>query len=588
MGEEFRDEQQLEIENRIRNLIWTVCKDYSLKAKPDVKMYFLSKPIALYDGIRQGAFAKYFDKEEVSLYLIKKIYCGASEADLMIVAHLCMESAVYRLIVGERPGIQEIAQKAAEDILELEFEKLIKYPAGRLKAAFYRNYLTGIEPAGAQLAGALQEMRKLEKGADTGAIVRTIDEIYNQVVDRSFIKNKGSLAQVLAVTLEELSQNDWNEFLTEEMNEESLQEYLEAAAESRSLSGMEPSRKDHGSGGAKIRLVTHKMRDKVYQYVEQNFGKTYLPPLEEKKINYRICKGIHGACKVYFTDGILQNPVSRNYQLEYAKKQKAKNKYVYYDKHRVVKQNIRYLTEILRKAMYLRDQEDPVLSDCGNLVPSLVWKNGRSRDTRMFARSLKGDVKDFVVDILIDASGSQRVRQEEVALQAYIISEALSNVKIPHRVMSFCTFWDYTILQRFREYEEDRSANDRLFEFTTSSNNRDGLAFLAAAEGLLNRQEERKILIVLSDGRPYDVVLNRTDAENVKPYKGKTAVEDTARVVRKLRNQDVRVLGIFVGEEKDLESEKCIFGKDFAYIRTISKFSGTVGRYLTKQLCENC
>ena len=47
----------------------------------------------------------------------------------------------------------------------------------------------------------------------------------------------------------------------------------------------------------------------------------------------------------------------------------------------------------------------------------------------------------IVVDVLIDASGSQMSRQGDVALQAYIISEALSNVNLPHRVMSFCTFW---------------------------------------------------------------------------------------------------------------------------------------------------
>ena len=40
----------------------------------------------------------------------------------------------------------------------------------------------------------------------------------------------------------------------------------------------------------------------------------------------------------------------------------------------------------------------------------------------------------------------------------------------------------------------------------------------------------------------------------------------------------------FAGEEKDLATEKKIFGKDFAYIRDIANFSKIVGRYLTKQL----
>ena len=56
----------------------------------------------------------------------------------------------------------------------------------------------------------------------------------------------------------------------------------------------------------------------------------------------------------------------------------------------------------------------------------------------------------------------QMSRQGDVALQAYIISEALSNVNLPHRVMSFCTFWDYTILHRFREYDDPQSANENI------------------------------------------------------------------------------------------------------------------------------
>ena len=118
----------------------------------------------------------------------------------------------------------------------------------------------------------------------------------------------------------------------------------------------------------------------------------------------------------------------------------------------------------------------------------------------------------------------------------------------------------------------------------TSSNNRDGLAIKAAGFELLKREEEKKILIVLSDGRPYDVVINRPNAKNPKIYEGVYAVSDTAEQVRRLRSEGVSVLGVFAGEEKDLAAEKKIFGKDFAYIRDISNFSRIVGRYLTKQL----
>ena len=53
--------------------------------------------------------------------------------------------------------------------------------------------------------------------------------------------------------------------------------------------------------------------------------------------------------------------------------------------------------------------------------------------------------------------------------------------------MSFCSFWDYTVLQRFREYDAPRSENRRILDYTTSANNRDGLAIRAAGDGLLAR-----------------------------------------------------------------------------------------------------
>ena len=145
---------------------------------------------------------------------------------------------------------------------------------------------------------------------------------------------------------------------------------------------------------------------------------------------------------------------------------------------------------------------------------------------------------------------------------------------------------DLTILQQYRDYDDHRSENERIFEFTTSSNNRDGLAVRAIADDLLRRGEEKKILLVLSDGRPYDVIANRPNARNPQPYRGGYAVRDTAMEIRKLRNLGVSVLGIFAGEEKDLAAEKKIFGKDFAYIKDINHFFKVTGRYLLRQMEE--
>lgn len=584
------EDSRLELENRIRNLLWTVSGDYKLDMKPDVSLFLRSKAIALYDGIKQGALARFYDKDLLGLYLVKKVFLQADEGELTAVAQLCIEEAIGEKICEERPGIRNMQREAFEDILDQEFEKMpsqADFP-GRLKVAVLRRRLDGgVYRVEQKLQPFMDLVIRSGEAEDTMELIRCIDELYNSMIDPAFEQRRGSLERVMAVTLEELTEFSWEDFLSEEMYEEALESYVEklttnmAGMEDRSVTEeMEQKRQKKKN----ITVVTPEMLEKAYTYVELNYGRTYLSEAEEKKINYLMCRGVHSDCSLYFTEGVLKNPVKRNYQYEYAKRLRNKNIWLYHDKHRIVKRNISVLTDTLRKSLVLRSETQTVLSDRGQIVPSRLWRVGRSQDAKLFERELKADASDFVVDVLIDASGSQMSRQGEVALQAYIISEALSNVEIPHRVMSFCTFWDYTILHRFREYDDPRSANENIFNYVTSSNNRDGLAIKTAGYELLAREEEKKILIVLSDGKPYDVLVNRPNARNPKTYQGKEAIADTATEIRRLRNLDVSVLGVFAGEEKDLATEKKIFGKDFAYIRNIKNFSKIVGRYLTKQL----
>ena len=503
---------------------------------------------------------------------------------------LCIEEAIGDKICEERPGIRDMQRQCMEDILEQEFDILpdLRDIPGRLKVAVLRRRLNNGEwHVEKKLQPFMELIERAGNSTDTLELIRVIDELYNRLMDPDFESMHGTLEQVLAVTMEDLTEYSWEDFLSEEMYEEVLESYAEQLT--NSVSGLENSAvteemEEKRQKKRSVKVVTPEMLEKAYTYVELNYGKSYLSEAEEKKINYQMCRGIHSDCSLYFTEGILKNPVKSNYQYEYAKRLRNKNIWLYHDKHRIVKHNITVLTETLRKSLVLRSETQTVLSDRGMIVPSRLWRIGRTNDAKLFQQELKGEISDFVVDVLIDASGSQMKRQGDVALQAYIISEALSNVDIPHRVMSFCTFWDYTIMHRFRRYDDPRSENDNIFNYVTSSNNRDGLAIRTAGYDLLQREEEKKIMIILSDGRPYDVIINRPNAKNPEPYQGKAAIADTATEVRRLRNLDVSVLGVFAGEEKDLATEKKIFGKDFAYIRDIANFSKIVGRYLTKQL----
>lgn len=574
---------RMEVENRIRNLMWTVSGDYDLDTEPDTASFSKSKYISLYDAVKQGAFARYYDKNQFGMYMVKKVYLGAEEQTLVQIGQLCLDTAVFPKISGERIGVPDIRRQAFEDMLEYDFRNMTESFMGRVKLALLRACVTGELQAEKRIREAAEEIRALEDAKDTMELIGAVDRFYNTYIDRGFEKRHGGLEDVLAVTNEQLKTFDWQDYLDEEMREDQLERYLNQMTDSMAKLGEEEKKeKKQGSGGAMY--LDEAALEKMYSYIELNYGRSYLNEQEQKRINYKVCRGVHGDCTLYFTDGILANMVKVNSQSEYARKTKEINLREWRQNRRVTKRNIDILTDELKRSLLMRSEREESLAEYGKILPNRLWNIGRTQNRKLFEREFKRDSTDFVVDVLIDASGSQRTRQSQVALQAFIISEALSNVQIPHRVMGFCTFWDYTVMRRFREYDEGREANERIFEFYGSSNNRDGLAVRAAALGLSERMEEHKILIVLSDGRPNDIIVNRPNSRNPEPYFGDYAVKDTAFEVRKLRNAGTAVLGVFAGEEQDLQAERRIFGKDFAYIRNIGNFANVVGRYLRKQL----
>ena len=323
---------------------------------------------------------------------------------------------------------------------------------------------------------------------------------------------------------------------------------------------------------------------RIREYVELNYGKSYLSESEQARVNRKFCTGIHKNCILYLTDGILQNPVIKNNQYRFSQLQFEKNKAYYGNNHWIIKRNISELAESLKRAFIIRKDDFVSRSDAGQLVAERLWKIGRTDDDKLFNRKKRSEDSEFVIDVLIDSSGSQAGRQAQVAAQGYIISEALSQAGIPHRVTGYCAFWGYTVLQRFRDYEDSRETNERIFQFRAYANNRDGLALKTVCSSLMERPEKNKILIVLSDGKPCDMSIQRPGTRQPKIYDGEGAVKDTAYEVRRARNQGIFVIGIFVGNEEELSVEKRIYGKDFAYIRNISNFSRMVGTFLRRQI----
>ena len=323
------------------------------------------------------------------------------------------------------------------------------------------------------------------------------------------------------------------------------------------------------------------------KYIELNYGKSILPPNEKSRLQKQMCTGIHEDCRLHITKGVLHNQTENNAKTDYVKRIKEENLHIYKKNFLITRQNILSLSNLLKRALLTRTERELCSSEYGTICPEKLWNLGRTDNSMLFKRELLQNNSDFAVEVLIDASGSQQRRQSLVALQGFIISRALSLAQIPHRVTGFCTFGSYTILNEYRDYLDNSDADENIFEFYGSANNRDGLAIRAAADSLDKQPQENKILIVLSDGNPNDIIAaNSRQKTEKQPYCLDFAVKDTATEIRRLRNRKISVLGVFAGEEEDLQAEKKIFGKDFAYIHDISNFANIVGHYLKKQITD--
>lgn len=199
--EETLKTHEMELESRIRNLVWTVSGDYTLKLNPDVERYAKEPDTVLYDTIRQGAFSCYFDQEAYSLYLVKKVYSGAAEGELMMLAQLVTEEAVSKRLESERPGVKGFRRRAAEEILDHSFETLSRNETGRLKLEYLRGRREEDEGKSPSYSGKTREWMELLKHAsetaDTMELIRVTDELYNKVVDPAFVKSTVILPRFL-------------------------------------------------------------------------------------------------------------------------------------------------------------------------------------------------------------------------------------------------------------------------------------------------------------------------------------------------------------------------------------------------------
>jgi len=576
--------------DREESLFLTVSEDHRRRDYPEYILR-MSQPycqaggmIAAYEGVVLGGADKFFGLDELNLWLRRHRYAAFDMSVLLPIARLCLEYAVRRRLAAERPGIVTMAEQAAREHLDADPLQLRYFSRSWLTIYWLSRQFPRAVTADSELIlrrftgfeDVLELFVQLMEGcpdcADARALVDRAVLLYKKVFTRYFAPDHSE---------DPLSMG---ELLEDDMNGGEMDvpdpDYQEVDESRQELT--------YESAGVMLPdelILSEEALAAIPEYLEKTFGPSFQTQQAMEEMERELCVGIHQDRKLLFTDGLPESAYeggdSRAGALRACREGNLRMLAEHEDSAR---QSIRSIQQAFQNALNLKNDPEVYRAHRGTLVNSTLWKVGRCEDPLLFHKIFRQDHSTIAVELLIDASGSQSVRQGMVALQSYLFSAALSAIRIPHRVMSYCTYGDYTVLRRFRDYDDKPEADRTILEYRATANNRDGLALAAAGVDLLKRREDHKIVIVFSDGLPNDMVSGRVRPGAPKKYVGEEAIRDTCAQVRKLRREGVHVIGIFLGDDGELENERMIYGSSFLRIRRAEDFGGSAGKRLSETL----
>ena len=328
--------------------------------------------------------------------------------------------------------------------------------------------------------------------------------------------------------------------------------------------------------------------EELRAFMAEKFGRSLLNEKQMAELEKKLCSGNHKNCRLHITKGGAAEMHIRNafeaLQKEREEAQIAHNREVFRQNEASNRIAIQKLTEKIQNSVLLYLRPYTVRSESGELEGGRIWRALNLDDRNVFRRTENADAGDVSVDILLDASTSQKGRLESISGQAFCIAEALTRCRIPCRVMSFCSMTGYTVLRIFRDYHEE-AKNSSIFEYVSNGCNRDGLA-VRTVHHLMNESScEHRLLIVLSDVKPQDIVRFRErEDEEYLPYEQDYGIRDTAFEVRRARADGIAVICVFTGDDDDLPAARTVYGRDFARIRSIDQLADTVGLLIQNQI----
>jgi nitric oxide reductase activation protein len=197
------------------------------------------------------------------------------------------------------------------------------------------------------------------------------------------------------------------------------------------------------------------------------------------------------------------------------------------------------------------------------------------REGRYFSRNrLPSEKKSLAVAVLMDESGSMGGQDRITYARAagIIIYDYCKTMQIPVLIMGHTDDGEVQ-LYAYTDFDSvDEDDRYRLMDMSARSGNRDGAALRYVAERLMKQPEEKKLLMLVSDGQP----------AGSGAYFGSEAEADLRGIKKEYTNKGILFMAAAIGDDK--QNIERIYGDAFLDITDLTKLPLLLVRKIEKEL----
>lgn len=530
---------------RADHIIWAAARDYHFE--PEFRAFDRSGQADLYWNFILGAARRCFDMEAIRQFLD---LCGQQfEAELFTsLVWLGLEHSIYEKCRADWVNLPELRREFAENyVKDLDITQLIDY-FDLIKLAYFEEAL-GIPPKVSGVQRKLLEDLRIPGEADTAEAIRRLTVLFKTYFYREVKAGpKGRFPLPRRIHLPGGTPGMWIRLFMRRVG----------LLRTQSVAGIVSDQvfREKTNRRVKFSLQATQRSD-----IEAQFGPCLLSRQETEQLESEVCQGVHEGLHIHLAGA---DPPDEGGEVA----AQTKKNLEYYRSHLQRNRNIAArLTQSLAQILARDSEEEIMKSPAGDLMAHQCYRGICLNDPAIFSRRLYHEQFDLSFDILIDASASQLNRQAEIAQAAYLLSSAFAANGIDVRVLTYKSIWEYLVLNILKDYKDPSS--EGVFAYYASGFNRDGLAVRTSLAFLSKSSRRQRYLIVMTDGNPSDItgIRNNRFLSRAMDYGGRAAIEDLAREVTRGKSLGIKIVGLLMGRDENLEAQETVFGRNLLHLK---------------------